>query len=187
MADTEQKNCIGLVEFNSIGLGIEAADAMLKISEVDLLVAKTVCPGKYICLVRGDVAAVRSSVERGEQVGRETAVDSMILPRVHQNVFPAISATSQVKEFGALGVIETFSVASSIDAADAAAKAAKIELIEIRLAIGLGGKSFVTLTGEVAAVRAAVEAGSARATERGLLVRKVVIPAPKKELLETFV
>jgi len=91
-----KKNAIGLVEFNSIGVGIEAADGMLKVSEVELLMAKSICPGKYICLVRGDVAAVRSSVERGVEVGKEAAIDRMVLPQVHPDVFPAISATSTV-------------------------------------------------------------------------------------------
>ncbi|MBC7186897.1 MAG: BMC domain-containing protein [Calditrichaeota bacterium] len=180
------RDCIGLVEFNSIAVGIEAADAMLKVSEVELVVAKTVCPGKYICLVRGDVAAVQSSVNAGVTRGGETVVDEMVLPRVHQSVFPAINATSAVEQVEALGIIETFSVASSIQAADAAAKAAKVTLIEVRLAVGLGGKSFVTLTGEVAAARAAVEAGAAVVQRKGLLMRKVVIPAPKAELVTSL-
>ncbi|MDZ7413149.1 MAG: BMC domain-containing protein [candidate division KSB1 bacterium] len=180
------KDCIGLVEFNSIAVGIEAADAMLKVSEVELLVAKTVCPGKYICLVRGDVAAVQSSVRAGVDRGAETVVDEMVLPRVHPGVFPAINATSAVDEVEALGIIETFSVASSIQAADAAAKAAKVVLIEVRLAVGLGGKSFVTLTGEVAAARAAVQAGAAVVQPKGLLMRTVVIPAPKPELARSL-
>jgi microcompartment protein CcmL/EutN len=183
---SDYKRAIGLVEFNSIAAGIQASDEMLKISDVELLVAKTICPGKYICLVSGDVGAVRSSIDRGVEAGEETAIDHMVLPHVHESVFPAISATSQIEKSGALGVIETFSVATSIEAADAAAKAANISLIEVRLAVGLGGKSFVTMTGEIAAVRAAVEAGSAPVTAKGLLVRTVTIASPKKEMFETL-
>jgi len=178
------QQAIGLVEFNSIGTGIEAADAMLKVSEVELLFAKTICPGKYICLIRGDVAAVRTSVERGTQVGRDAAIDYILLPQVHPDVFSAINATSVVEKPGALGIIETFSVASSIEAADSAAKAAAVQLIEVRLAVGLGGKSFVVLTGDVGAVRAAVEAGAAPVIDKGLLVRRSIIASPKKELFE---
>ena len=56
---------IGMVEFSSIARGIYAADQMVKISEVEIVTAQTICPGKYIALVEGDVAAVRSSVEAG--------------------------------------------------------------------------------------------------------------------------
>ena len=61
----------------------------------------------------------------------------------------------------ALGIVESFSVASLIEGADAAVKTANVELIEIRLAMALGGKAFVTLTGDVAAVESAVDAGGA--------------------------
>ncbi|MBN1997450.1 BMC domain-containing protein [candidate division KSB1 bacterium] len=184
MAD--QKQSIGLVEFNSIGAGIEAADAMLKVSDVELLLAKTICPGKYICLVRGDVAAVRSSINRGVMIGQDAAIDSMVLPRVHDSVFPAMNATSKLEKAGALGIIETFSVASCLEAADTAAKAAKVQLLEVRLAIGLGGKSFLTMTGDVSAVRSAVEAGTKPVSDRGLLVRQVVIPSPRDEIIASL-
>ncbi|MGB9826680.1 MAG: BMC domain-containing protein, partial [Desulfofundulus sp.] len=103
-------------------------------------------------------------------------------PNVHPSVFPAITATSQVDELQALGIIETFTVASLIIAADASAKAAEVQLIEIRLAAGLGGKSYVTMTGDVAAVKSAVEAGTQRVASQGLLVDSVVIPSPSKLL-----
>ena len=79
-------------------------------------------------------------------------------------------------------MLEAFSVSSLIEGADAAVKTADVSLIEIRLAMALGGKAFVTMTGEVAAVRAAVEAGAAVIGEKGLLVNKVVIPSPSPEL-----
>lgn len=186
MSDESTIQAIGLVEFNSIGVGIEAADAMLKVSHVALLMAKTVCPGKYICLVKGSVAAVQSCVDRGIEIGQEAAIDHLFIPRVHESIFPAISATSKIMEPGALGVIETFSIASAVEAADFAAKAAKVQLIEVRLAVGLGGKSFVTLTGEISAVRSAVEAGTRPVAEKGLLVHKVVIPSPREELFHSM-
>ena len=81
-------------------------------------------------------------------------------------------------------MIETFSVASTVVAVDAAAKAARVNLIEIRLAKGLGGRAFVTLTGDVSEVEAAVEAGSAPARKKGVLVKSVVIPRPDEALFE---
>jgi microcompartment protein CcmL/EutN len=69
-----------------------------------------------------------------------------------------------------------------IEGADAAVKTADVNLIEIRLAMALGGKAFATLNGEVAAVRAAVEAGAAVVAEKGLLVNTVVIPSPSAQL-----
>ncbi len=177
---------VGLVEFACVTKGIEATDAMVKAAEVELLLARPTCPGKYTTLVSGDVGAVESSVAAGTAAGAEAVVDQFVLANVHPGVFPAITATSEVEEVKALGVIETFTVASAIVAADAALKAAAVDAIELRLAIGLGGKCFVTLTGEVGAVKAAIAAGNAEASAKGLLVGSVVIPAPAKELVDAL-
>lgn len=175
---------IGLLEFNSIVKGIETADTMIKAAQVDLILSNSICPGKYIVLIAGDVGAVHSAVEAGRDVGRQYIVDDLILPNVHPQLINAINGATQVGEVNAIGAMEFYSVATSIVAADAAAKAASIHLIEIRLGFAIGGKSFVTLSGDVSAVQEAIEAGSRIGKENGMLIAKVVIPSPRTELFE---
>jgi len=182
-----QKNSIGLIELTSIAAGFLVADSMLKAAKVEIILSRTICSGKYIVLIGGDVAAVRASVDAGIISGRGSVIDTFVIPNVHHDVFPAISGTSKVDLLEALGIIESFSVTSLIEAADAAVKSARVQLIEIRLAMALGGKAFLTMTGEVAAVQAAVDAGAAVVAEKGLLVNKVVIASPRKELLSEVV
>ena len=86
----------------------------------------------------------------------------------------------------AVGILEYFSVTASIYGADAAVKAADVTLLEVRLGTGIGGKSFVILTGDVSAVKEGVEAGAAEAKDSGLLVSQVVIPSPNLELFESL-
>lgn len=181
------RNSVGLIELGSIAAGYEVTDAMLKTADVDLVLARSICSGKYMVMVRGDVAAVQSSVEAGCRAGSFSVIDTFVIPNVHESIFPAVSGTVKVEELEALGIIESFSVASLIEAADAAAKAAKVLLVEVRLAMALGGKAFVTLTGSVAAVRSAVEAGAQVVGRKGLLVNKVVIPHPRAELLKEMI
>jgi bacterial microcompartment shell protein len=176
-------SAIGLIELTSIAKGYEVADTMLKTADVDIVFNRSICPGKFMVMVGGDVDAVSSSVEAGLEMGGQTVVDDLIIPNVHPEVFPAISGTNIIESPDALGIIETFSVASIIEAADAAVKAANIQLIEIHLAMAIGGKGYVTLTGDVAAVTAAVEAGTEYIKAKGILVSKVVIPHPRKEIL----
>jgi len=175
-------NALGMVEFNSIAVGIEATDAMLKESEVELIIAKTICSGKYIALVKGDTAAVRSSVEKGEQVGDIACVDSFVIPNVHASLFTAFASATPQQEVNALGILECFSVSSCVLAADRAAKTAQVTIMEIRMGIGIGGKAFFTMTGDVAAVRSALEAAAMVASDKGLLVRKILIPQPREEV-----
>ncbi|KZL90661.1 BMC domain-containing protein [Clostridium magnum] len=177
---------IGLIELNSIARGIQVADEMIKSAEVELLLAKTVCPGKYIILVTGNVGAVQAAISHGEAAGREAVVNKLLVPNVHPQVIPAINAASNVEKLRDLGVLEFFSIASAIVAADAAAKSANVELIEVRLGVGIGGKAFITLTGDISSVNNAVTVGANTALESGLLVNKAVISAPSKELLQSL-
>ena len=174
---------IGMVEFSSIARGIYAADQMVKISEVEIVTAQTICPGKYIALVEGDVAAVQDSVHIGEKFAGEYFVDSLVIPNVHHGIFPAITGATMPEHVTALGIFETFSVATMITAADQILKAAELEAIEIRLGTGLGGKSFFTFTGDVAAVETGVEAGRVVAETKGLMVDAEVIPSPSDRLV----
>jgi len=176
-------NAIGGVELSSIAKGLEAADAMLKTSEVTLLLSRTVCPGKYIVLVSGETGPVNAAVAAGVDKAAHALVDNFVIPNIHPEVFPAIEGSAVTGKLEALGIIESFSVSALIEGADAAVKAGFVKLIEIRLAMALGGKAFVTMTGSVAAVETAVAAGAAVAAKKGLLVEKVVIPQPRQELL----
>ncbi len=174
---------IGMVELNSIARGIETCDYMVKAARVDLLRSSTVCPGKYLVLISGETGDVKASMAEGIKRGGECVVDTLMLPNVHPQLIPAISMTTQVPEKGAVGVLEFYSVASAITAADVAAKAAGITLIEVRIGYAIGGKGYVTLTGDVGAVREAVAAAERDAE---LLVGTAVIPRPAKKLYEAL-
>lgn len=177
---------IGMVEFNSIARGIYVADQMVKISDVEIATAAPTCPGKYIAIVYGDVAAVEASVQIGERMAEEFFVDSLLIPNVDAGVFPAITGATMPERVQAVGIIESFSLATMIVCADAVLKAAEVEAIELRLGNGLGGKAYFTFTGDVAAVKAGNDAGVAIAQEQGLLVNAEVIPSPSDSLIPTL-
>jgi microcompartment protein CcmL/EutN len=178
---------IGLVELTAIARGIEAADAMVKAGGVALVFARPVCPGEFIVRVHGDVGAVKASIAAGLGMGAERVVNHLIIPRVHPDLLPAIGGTQPVGDVAALGVVEFFDIASAITAADAAAKAGRVTLMEVRLGLGIGGKSFFKLTGEVADVKAAVGAAIGAATTGGQVVSHCVIPAPDPALFRELV
>lgn len=177
---------IGLVELTAIARGIETVDAMLKAAEVRLVFARPVCPGKFITMVHGDVGAVKSSVAAGLSVGGEKVVNHLLIPRVHPDLLPAMNGSGAPGPVEALGVVEYFDIASAVTAADAAAKASRVRLIEIRLGLGIGGKSFFKLSGEVADVKAAVAAAQGTNTG-GQVVSSCVIPAPDPALFKEMV
>lgn len=173
---------IGLIELNSIARGIEVSDAMIKAGNVELAFAKPVCPGKFIVLIHGDIASLESAMAAGIDLGRNCVVNHITIPRVHPSIIPAINATTEINGPGALGVVEYFDIAAAIIGADSAAKTGNVQLMELRLGMGIGGKSYFTLCGQVSDVTSAVKAGLADTEDRGTVVNSCVIPSPSPEL-----
>ena len=171
---------IGVVETVSIPLGVLAGDQMVKTAQVELVTAQTVCAGKYIIVVSGEVAAA------GVESAASALVDSLVIANVDERVVAAMAGACPAEQVQAVGVMETFSLASSISAADTAVKAADVELIEVRLGRGMGGKSFIIVTGEVAAVEAAVQAAEGSEQTQGLISSSVVIPSPHMDIIRAL-
>lgn len=174
---------IGLLELSSVASGYAALDTMLKTAPVEVLLARTICSGKYLVLVAGDVGSVRAAVAAGSNREPTAVIAAETIAAVHEQVLPALGGSVVPQLRGALGVVECFSVATAIRAADAACKAADVNLLELRAAMALGGKGYFTVTGSPGAVRAAVDEASALAADEGLLVNAVVLTGPHPDLL----
>jgi microcompartment protein CcmL/EutN len=179
---------IGAIELSSIGVGYRIEDEMLKAASVELLLARTICSGKYLIVLGGSVSDVEAAIHAGLAGAGEAIIDHLVIPNVHQSVFPALgqSVVLGPQHSGALGVVETFSGVSVLAAADAAVKAARVTLFRIHVAMALGGKGLCLLTGSVADVRAGVQAAGDEARRRGLLVSEIVIPRPSRELFAEY-
>lgn len=177
---------IGFVEYSTVPAGITAADRMVKTADVDILQAQTVCPGKYIVLICGGLSAVKAAVESGTKEFEANVIDSFVLGNPHDSIYKALSAVVEPGEVQALGIIETFSAASIIVAADTAAKTAKVNLLEIRIARGMCGKSYLLITGEIAAIEASTEAACKAAGKDGMLLDKSIIPNPDAKIWDSI-
>lgn len=180
---------IGAVELSSIALGYRVQDEMLDAAAIEILIARTICSGKYLIVIGGSVSDVNAAVNVALAAPDQAVIDHLVIPNVHESVFPAMgqSVVLSAEQTEALGIVETFSGVSIIAAADAAAKAARITLFRIHVAMALGGKGFCLMTGAVADVEAAVRAAAQQARQRGLLVNEVVIPRPNKELFSEYI
>jgi len=171
---------IALVETESIARGIKCLDEMAKKAPVSVLQARPVCPGRYIVLIEGEVAAVEESFEAGTQTAGDTLVDTLILANPHPSLPTALRLSEAGEVFAPVGVVETAAVASALLAADAGCKAARVDLIVVRLAIGMAGKSFVVFSGELPDIEASVSAGAAVAREHGRLVETTILANPDR-------
>ena len=177
---------IGLLELDSIAVGIRAGDAMVKRGPVAVIYAGTVHPGKYLVLVGGEVAPVEEALLAGREAGAGFLIDEIFLPDAHPHVAEAIRGPRSGSGEEALGVVETRTAAAILGAADRGVKGAAVELRRIRVADDLGGKAYCLFDGELAEVEAAVELAVAGLGTPDLLVSQVVIPRLHAEMQENL-
>jgi microcompartment protein CcmL/EutN len=175
---------LGVVELSSVARGVVVADAMVKKAPVELVFARAVSSGKFVILVSGAVADVDEAMACAIETAQAALVDRLLLPQAADSVLAALRQKgATVGAVDAVGIFETFSVASTVVAADAAAKAARVEVAELRLADGLGGKAYFVIAGEQADVEAAMFAAE-HVTATGMLLGREVIARPHEDLLK---
>ena len=173
---------IGVIELKSIPKGIEATDAALKSAGVEMVSSHPSCPGKYEIILTGSISNVQSAVEH--VLGRygDYVIDHSVMGRIDEQVIKALFGTQTSEKKGSMGVLETFSAATCIKAADVAVKTARVEIYDLRVSRGMGGKGVFIITGDVGDVTAAIEAGANYAKTTGALSSTSVIAAPHEEL-----
>ncbi len=175
---------VGVLELKSMAKGIEACDQALKSANIRLVSAHPSCPGKYEIMITGGLSDVQAALERIRSGYAPYIIDAVLMGRIDESVVRALMGAQDAVAHGALGIIETFSASSAVKAADTAVKTAKVEILDLRVSRGMGGKGLVLLTGDIGDVTASVEAGSQYAKDQGLFVSSSVIAAPHGELWE---
>jgi microcompartment protein CcmL/EutN len=181
---TPLQPAIALIELCSVARGIEVADSVLWEADIEMLFAEPVQPGKFVMLFTGSVQSLQSALRKGSEVAGDCLVDTLLIQQVHEQVPIGLRRTGKINgTLDALGVVETATVASAVLAADTALKTAAVDLLELRIANGLGGKSFFTVTGEISDVRTAVMAGASQAQKAGKHKRDAVIARPHPDLV----
>lgn len=166
---------LGIVESKSIAAGVQLADGMVKVAEVELARASTICSGRYMIHVAGDREAVETAVNFARESGR-SLMGSFVISNVSPQVVAVLKKGSLPEEGDALGVVECRTVSAGINAADAAVKRSIVKLLRLVMGQGINGKCYFVLSGDVASVEEAVEAASVQLGQS--LLEAVVIPGP---------
>ena len=191
---------IGMIEFKTTSTGVTAADAMVKTSEVEIVEAQnrfkyvdeltrmgaSIKVESNIAIITGDLSAVKAAVDTAVTTYEDKCIDSFVLGNPHESIFPAIYGTTQVEDISALGILETYDAASIIEAADQAAKTAIIDLIELRIAKGMCGKSYMMITGEVSAVEASIDRAKELVAAKGMYLDSSVIAHPDRRMIDSI-
>jgi microcompartment protein CcmL/EutN len=176
---------LAMLELGDVPSGFLALDALAKEAQVTVIAAGTVQCGHWLVLFAGEVEPVELSYARATSRVEKAIVDAVLLPHAEPRILPALrDGTVRFPCPGdALGIVQTGSSPTLLHAVDAALKGALVELIELRVAEGLGGRGLASLWGKQHDVEAAIElatAAFARARPEGCAA--AVIPNADPEV-----
>jgi microcompartment protein CcmL/EutN len=176
---------IGIIELASIHKGFEVQDAVLKSALVEKLIARTICSGKYLIIVRGEIADVESCLQTAREIGSFAIISAEIIPNINEKIFPAIAGATTLDgpEVDGIVIIETFSVANAIKAADYAVNEAEVDILRIHVAMAIGGKGLVVLAGNIEALKSALIPAIEYLKDEGMLAGYSLITAPHPDVL----
>ncbi len=173
---------VAMLQVTDVPLGLRALDALLKEAPVEVLATGTVQCGHYLIAFGGQLEATLRSFDRALEVAGDAVHDSVLLPDAESRIVPAFRDGVVRPPSGgdALGVVQSAACPVILGAVDMALKGAEVDLLELRVADGLGGKALATLWGKVHDVEAAMELVlrfAAGHVDRGALARGEVTTA----------
>lgn len=171
-------SAIGLIEYLKIPTGMVAADKMIKVANIEILEASVVCPGKYVVIFKGNLSEVKAAIDLGKREFEENLIDYFILGNPSEKIYKTIIGATDVEIESAVGIIESYSVATAVEAADIAVKTANVEIVELRLARGLCGKSYFVITGLISDVEASTKSSIKYLKEKGMYLDSGIIANP---------
>jgi microcompartment protein CcmL/EutN len=178
----KKESNLAVVEFKSIARGIFTTDAMLKAADVDLVLATSLCPGKYLTIVKGETSAIESSLKIADEIGGRHVFSSEAINAISIKVIDAINGKLQSSTDGAIAIIESMQMANLIHSADEVVDAVQIEFVDFRLSRGCGVNGFYIFSGELSSVKEGAKVASQYLMEMGALLAFRVISGPDNEV-----
>lgn len=176
---------IGSLEFKSICKGIEVSNEILKQNNIEILYAKSVCPGKFFIIFSGDSQDVNQAVDLGKALDDKHIIEFFVINKVHNQVIDGLKNKYPSKDIEGVcfGIFETTKICSGIKALDFCLKSTDVNVFKIQLAFAIGGKFVFLITGSVSSVQDAIN-GAKSILEPKEILSTSVIPFASKELME---
>jgi microcompartment protein CcmL/EutN len=208
-AGNRMSDALGILEVTGMTPAMVALDVMDKSSSIQLLQLELNDFYGVVIKITGSQASVAAAMAAGQDTAQRMGGKPVatLLPRPDQGAWPALESKVEIspliqqaivktprkrtgerteksdvaEEAFALGFIETQGFTAVFEAIDSACKAANVEVVG-KEKLG-GGYVTVVIKGDVAAVKAAVEAGVAKVDGLGKLIAGHVIARPSAAVL----
>ncbi len=172
------------IEFNSVPVGLFAADALLKKSPISMIRSGTIGAGRFLILLAGSTASVAEAHAEALFHGGLQVADDAFLPDIHPALHDAILGNTRQMGEGPLWILETPTVSCNIQAVERAMKGVAVELIEFRAGDPrMDGRGLSILQGDLYDIEAAQEIALASLETRGIPAQHRVLTSPHEALL----
>ncbi|SHJ56711.1 BMC domain-containing protein [Hathewaya proteolytica DSM 3090] len=180
------RDALAIVELSSVSKGYEIADRMLKIADLDVIMCKSICPGKFLIALTGYVADVEMALNEVNHIEDKHVLSNFIITNPHEDIINSISKKYISKKISkAIGIVEHSSVAYSIKYLDCILKYCNVNLVKFVPGNLVGGKGYFIISSELSNVQEAVDY-ALKNIGRNKLINISVIPAPSEELLKSI-
>lgn len=174
---------LGVVETKTIASGVRIADEMLKIADVTLVRASTICSGRYLIFVSGRQADVEMAVGHAHLSNKLTG--DFVISGISAELIAVLKKRVPLKAVQALALVEASTVSAGVAAADVAVKSADIRLIRFVTGVGICGKSYFVFSGELAAVEEATQ--KAQQFLGTKYIESTVIARPEPDMIKAII
>ena len=160
---------LAMLLLGDIPPGLFVLDALAKEADVEVLQTGTIHCGRYLILFGGEVGPVERAWRRALDTAGPQVVDEVLLPHAEARLLPAIRAGAirWPAPGDTLGVLQPTTPPVLVRAVDAALKGTLVDLVELRVGDGIGGKAIASLWGETHDMVAAVDLARASFEKAG--------------------
>ena len=173
------------IEFNSVPVGLYAADALLKKSPISMIRSGTIGAGRFLILLAGTTASVAEAHGEALFHGGLQIADDAFLPDIHPSLYDAILGNTRQMGEGPLWILETPTVSCNIQAIERAMKGVSVALIEFRAGDPrMDGRGLAILQGDLYDIEAAQEIALSTLETRGIPAQHRVLTSPHEALLQ---
>lgn len=186
---TWMKKTFLLLEFRSIGTGFIYLDEITKNFNVKIEKTGILCPGKYMIVcsgIQGEIGSLDSYLDTLKDKYLDTSISKILVSGVSVNILEKLNKSIEFngKKAKSLGLIEFSNSIRAIEIADFLEDESPVEIITIRIGVGMCNKGIVFFKGDTSAVKNSV----IKVKQKNLkeLISAEVINSPSENFLEVF-
>ncbi|MGL4802578.1 BMC domain-containing protein [Cetobacterium sp.] len=151
-----------LLEFRKISLGLKIVNEFTKNYDIEIILSKIICPGKYLVLFSGELSIIEEieknlkSLKTFDEKYKSTEI--IVVTSIERKLLEKINIKLlKNEEIECLGIVETLNAIKAIEVSDYIENESNVEIILIKIGLGMNSKGLVLFKGKASDVKELLE------------------------------